>query len=72
MNTILKTGTASTALLLTLVAPGAALASSAAPSRECRVSPTLVDQWARHGQPLPPCVVNHNLLTQHFGDDHRK
>jgi hypothetical protein len=80
MNTILKTGTAMTALLLALLAPaGGAASARPAPDpiraaglvEECRQSPTLVEQWARHGEPLPPCVIQHNLQARHFADDRR-
>jgi hypothetical protein len=79
MNTIIKTAGIGTAVLLSLLAPGTTTAASpAAPParaevvRECRQSPTLVEEWARHGQPLPPCVVEHNLLVRHFADDRRQ
>ena len=80
MNTILKTGAATTAVLLALLAPGDATAiARPAPDpiraaglvQECRQSPTLVEQWVRHGEPLPPCVIQRNLLTRRFADDRR-
>jgi hypothetical protein len=80
MNTILKTGPAATALLLALLTPGAGAASARpAPDpiraaglvQECRQSPLLVEQWEKHGEPLPPCVIKHNLQARHFADDRR-
>ena len=80
MNTILKTGAATTAILLALLTPGGATASArpapepaprTSPVEECRQSPTLVEQWVRHGQPLPPCVIEHNLQARTFADDRR-
>jgi hypothetical protein len=74
MNTIAKTGTAATALLLALltgVSGSAAGNSSPQPTEECHISPTLVEQWVRAGQPLPPCVREHNLAVRHYADDRR-
>jgi len=72
MYTIAKTGAA--ALLLTLLTGGSGSAApngSLPPAEECHVSPTLVEQWVRAGQPLPPCVRQHNLALRHFADDRR-